>query len=81
MALVWLGFVSAEQSVPPGEIEAKVAVRLPDDHGMMDPMHIGRDDKESKNPVNSLRNMDVAVVEHGGGIKSYLEDEYGQQEA
>ena len=49
-----LVFIGAEQSVPPGEIKAIVAVRLPDDHRMMHTVHIGRDNEKSKDPVNSL---------------------------
>ena len=45
---------------------------------MMHSVHVGRYQEETKDAVNGLRNMDVAVVEHGGGIKGYLKDEDSQ---
>ncbi len=70
-----MGFVGPEQPVPPWEIEAIVAVRLPDDHRMMNPVHVGGHHDEPKNPVNGFRNMDVAVVEHGSAVERHLKDE------
>src|SRR5512136_1099018 len=45
---------------------------------MMHSMHVGRHHDEAKDAVDRLWNMDVAVVEHGGGVESHLEDEHGE---
>jgi hypothetical protein len=42
---------------------------------MMYPVHIRCHDKKPNHPVNGYGNMDVAVVEHGGGIESHFENE------
>ena len=45
--------VCAEQSVPPGKVEAEIAVRLPDDDRMVNPVHIRGNDEKSKPPVEA----------------------------
>ena len=78
MAFVRLIFVCSEKVVPPRKIEAVIAVRFADDHGMMHPVHVGGHDKAPKDSVNRYGNMDVAVVEHGCGIEDHFENEYRQ---
>jgi hypothetical protein len=45
---------------------------------MMHPVHVGRHNKKPKRPVNGYGDVDVAVVEHGGGVEGHLEDEHRQ---
>ena len=73
-----LDFIGAKQSVPPGEIEAVVAIRLPYDHGMMHPVHVGCHDKKPEDPIHLFGNVNVAVVEHRCGVKGHLTDEDSQ---
>ena len=47
-----------------------------DNDGMMYPMHVRRDHKESQYPINSDRQPDIAMVEHAGGIKKHLEEDH-----
>ena len=73
-----LGFVSPEQTVPPGDTEAVIAVRFSDDDRVVNPVHVRRHHDAPKQPVHSLRKMDVAVIEHGQGVENHLEDHHCQ---
>jgi len=68
--------VRAEQAVPPGEIEAEIAVGLPDDHRMVDAVHVGGDDKKSEHCVEPGSDADVAVIEHARAVKDYLKEKH-----
>ena len=43
MAIGRLGAIGAEQAVPPGQVEAEIAVGFADDHGVMHPVHVRGD--------------------------------------
>ncbi|KJR99219.1 MAG: hypothetical protein VR65_17620 [Desulfobulbaceae bacterium BRH_c16a] len=77
VSLVRLVFVGAEQPVPPRQVEPEIAVGLLDDHRMMDPVHVRRNNQQPERLVDPIGDVDVAVVEHGGGVQSYLENENG----
>ena len=59
--------IGAEQAIPPGQVEAEIAVGFPSVYRMMDAMHVGRDDDEAKHAIKPERqrtlpwlNIDVA---------------------
>jgi len=78
VAQVRLVFVCSKKPVPPWQIEAVISVGLTDDHRMMHSVHVGCHNEKTEHPVDAFWNMDVAVVEHRGGIEGYFEDEHGQ---
>jgi hypothetical protein len=63
MPLGGLGDVGAEQPVPPRQVEAVVRVGLARVDGMVDAVHVGRDDDEAQDPVHRARQVDIGVVE------------------
>ena len=65
MAFGRLSQVGAEQAVPPGQVEAIVAVGLADDHGMMHPVHVGGDNGVSQYAIKPERDLNISMVEHG----------------
>ena len=79
MALFRLILVCPQKPVPPGEIEAAVAVCLTDDRGMVHPVHVGCHNEKPKDPVNAYGNTKTAAVEHGGCIRCCLENEDSQR--
>src|SRR6266571_3571109 len=72
MASRGLGAVGAQQSVPPRQVEAEIAVGLAPQDRMMDAVHIRRHDEPAQDPIDFRGNADVAVVEHRGGIEQDL---------
>ena len=46
-----LVFVGSEQPVPPGQVEAEIAVGLADDDRVMDPVHVRRNNNEPEHTV------------------------------
>ena len=68
MAIGRLGAIGAEQTVPPGQVEAEIAVGLTDDHGVMHPVHVRGDHEISQYAVKSERDSDIAVIEHGHAV-------------
>lgn len=68
--------VSAKQPVPLGEIETIVAVRLPYDHGMMYPVHVRCDHKESHCSVELQGQSDIAMIKHARSIQNHFGYEY-----
>lgn len=71
-----LSLIGAHKAVPPGEIKTKIAIMLLDHDGMVDTVHLRRDDQESQNPINSTGQSDIAMVEHAGPIKKHLKEDY-----
>lgn len=71
-------FVRARQPVPPGQIEPVIAVRLPDDDRVVDPVHIRGYHDQSDHPVHFFRNANVTVIEHGGYVQGHFENDHGQ---
>ena len=65
--------VCAEQSVPPGKVEAEIAVRLLDDDRMVDPVHVRRDEEQSEPPVELPPHTDISVIEHARAVENDLE--------
>ena len=55
-------FVGAEQSVPPGQVKAIIAVGLPDDDRVMDPMHVRRNNNEPEHRDGVMQ--DVLGIHH-----------------
>lgn len=39
--------IGAEQTIPPRQTEAEIAIRFSDDHGMVNPVHFRGDNKAS----------------------------------
>lgn len=74
-----LVFVGAEQTVPPGQIEAVVDVGLPYDHQVVDPVHVRRDHDQPEDPVQTFRNTDIAVDEPGSAVQGCLENQHRQK--
>ena len=60
-----LSAIGAEQSVPPWQIEAVIAVGLADDHGVMHPMHVRGDYEISQYVIKIERNSNITMIEHG----------------
>ena len=75
MPLLGLRAIGAAETVPPGEIEAEVAVGLAGDDRMMDPVHVRRHQDQPQEPVCHFRHPDVAVIELGCRIQHNLEDD------
>lgn len=67
-----LGTVGPEQTIPPGEIKAEIAVCFPDDDGMVHPVHIRRHDKEAQGAVQGQGELEIAVVEHCSPVEDYF---------
>ena len=55
--------ISAEQTIPPGQVEAEVAVGLVVRHRVMHPMHVWGDNDPAKTSIHPEGNSNVAVVE------------------
>lgn len=70
-----LGAIGAAESIPPGEAEAKVAVRFAGDDRMMDPVHVRGDEQGPQPAIDAEREADVAVVEDGCRIEDDFEEE------
>ncbi len=70
MAFDRLSAIGAEQPVPPGQIEAEIAVGFADDHGVMHPVHVRGDHEISQYAVKSERDSDITVIERRGDIRS-----------
>ncbi len=45
---------------------------------MMDTVHVRRHYEEPKLSINTQRETDIAVVEHGCSVEKNLEDKHGQ---
>ena len=71
-----LGAVGAEEAVPPGEVEAEIAVGLARHDRMVHAVHVRRDHEPAQHAVEPRRQADVAVVEHRGGVEQDLEDQH-----
>ena len=69
--------VSAEQPVPPGQVETEIAVGFGRDVGMVDPVHVRRHDDPAQRPVEPQGQAHIAVIEHGGAVQQYLENQHG----
>ena len=67
--------VASKQPIPPGEIEAEIAVGLAGVYRMMNAVHIGRNDKPPHHAIHGDRHTDVAVVEHARRVEQYFEDQ------
>ena len=71
--------VSAEQAIPPGQVEAEIAIGLLPVDRVVNAMHLGRHDDEAQHAIKPRRQADIAVVEHGRGVEQHLEDQHGQR--
>ena len=65
--------VGAKQSVPPGEVEAEVAVRLPELGRVMHPMHVGCHDQPAEPAIEPLGQCHIAVVEQCRHVQQHFE--------
>jgi hypothetical protein len=77
VALHRLGLIGTHEAVPPGEIKTKIAIMFLDHDGMVDAVHLRRDHEESQNLIESLRQLDIAMVEHAGRIEEHFKEDYG----
>jgi hypothetical protein len=67
--------IGTEESIPPGQVEAEVAVALVDFDRVMHSMHIGGNEDPPKPAVDADREADVAVIEHRSRVEQDREDE------
>src|SRR5688572_32390602 len=58
----------AEQPIPPGQVEPEIAVCLRPDDGVVNAVHVGRDDQQPQQAIDAGRQAQVRVVEQGGGV-------------
>ena len=65
--------VGAEQTIPPGQVEAEIAVGFIVLDRMVNPVHVRRNQEPAQDPVNTLRNLHIAVIEHGCRVKHDFE--------
>src|SRR5215472_7572799 len=68
--------IGAEQPVPPGQIEAEIAIGLARYDRMMHAMHVWSDNDASQHAFYPCREADVAVTEHRCGVKQHVEREH-----
>jgi len=61
-------FVGAEQPIPLGQTEPVVAVGFPNDHRVVNPVHVRCHDQKPQQPIDAAGNRDIAVIEHGSGV-------------
>ncbi len=73
-----LSAIGSEQAIPPGQIEAEVAVSLAAHDGVMDAVHIRRDHKPSQPALDRSSYLDVAVIEHRSRVQPDLKQKHGQ---
>src|SRR3954468_8439417 len=76
MARFGLSAIGAEEPVPPRQVEAEVAVRLPLLRRLVNPGHVRRDHDPAQTTVDPLRQAHIRVAEHGGRVQQHLEDEH-----
>src|SRR6056297_1795198 len=60
--------IGAEQPVPPGQVEAEIAVGLVPVDRVMNAVHVRRDHEPTKHPVDAPRDREVTVIEHRRGV-------------
>ena len=66
--------VCAEQAVPPGQIEAEIAVGLiAPQHRMVHAVHVGRHHQQAHDPVEPARHRGIGMIEHRGRVEHDLE--------
>ncbi len=68
--------ICAQKAVPPWEIKPKSTIMFLDNHRMVYSVHLWRDDQESQHTVDSIRQSDIAVIEHAGSVKKHLKKDY-----
>lgn len=68
-----LRLVCSAQAVPDGQAKTIVGVMLGTMHGMVNPMHVGRDEHEAKPAINRLRQGKIGVIEECRGVEHDLE--------
>ena len=73
MPLFRLWTVSATQPIPPGEIEAEVAVCLTGNNRKVNSMHVWGYHNKPKQSVHCFGDQNVAVIELRCGIQHHLE--------
>src|SRR6185295_15453842 len=61
-----LGFVGAEQAIPPRQVETKVTVGLAHQDRVVNAMHVRRDDKPPQHAIDPRGDAHVRVIEHRG---------------
>ena len=79
MAIPRLVAVGAEQPVPPGQVEAEIAVGLARMDRVMHPMHVGRDDQPAHQLVEGRQHAHIAMIEHGGGVEQDFKNDHGER--
>ena len=63
MPIYGLIFISAQQAIPPWQVESKVGVRLVRVPGMMHPGHVGRHHDPPQSSVDGWGDAYIAMVE------------------
>jgi hypothetical protein len=66
--------VGPEETVPPRQVEAEVAVGLDWMHGVVRSVHVRSHDQPAQDAVQSSAKADVSVVEHGSRVEQDLKD-------
>src|SRR5215469_4962073 len=71
--------VGSEQPVPPRHVETEITVGLAPIYRVMHTMHVRRYHQEPKHAIETRRQPNVAMIEHGGGIQPDLENQHGDR--
>jgi len=70
-----LSAISAEKTIPPRQVETKIAIELLDQYGVVHPVHLRCHYEKPEDAVYGQRETDVPVVEHAGGIEKYFKQD------
>jgi len=60
--------VKVTQPITPEQTEPAVAVGFPNDHRVVNPVHVRCHDQQPQQPNDAAENRDIAVIEHGSGV-------------
>src|SRR5713101_3890807 len=71
--------IGPQQPIPPGQVEAEIAVSFADHDRMMDAMHIRGYHQPPQISVQSKWQADIAVIEHRGRVQQDLKREYRER--
>ena len=71
--------IGAEQTIPPRQIETKVAVGLGRHNRVMHPVHVRRHHRPAQHRIERQRQPHIAVVEHRRRIQHHLKQQHRHQ--
>ena len=70
------GTIGAEQTIPPWQIEAEIAVGLTAQDGVVHPMHVGRHHQPTQQAVERGRHRHIGMIEGRGRVQHHLEQQH-----